>query len=338
MNKSLPISLCSDKIGKDNLKLSKSFYHKTSLINTITPISLCSDKSEDNNSKIEESFNHERSNKNKFSDSSASLPVTSEIPLVQPDLTLVKCFDKVELLASLYCACLNMNFAPNIISELHFIFTILTSNLVLKRHKNGGSITNKCSTKQELKKDSVKRNIDFNDSLLPNGQNILECKQKSVETNKSQKNCDDVYDTECWPTTVLNNNNCSITCDENSDKSCLKLTAKEGDTDGSVLSTVHNCVMFAAIVVENLLSVIQCLDKYVIRLILENSRLVVFRANLIPRLTEILEAKVSNPNWSIVCRVYNTLSLMCSEIVVTLILIAFKRNKLQSYLLNTNQG
>lgn len=59
-----------------------------------------------------------------------------------------------------------------------------------------------------------------------------------------------------------------------------------------VLSSVHNCVMFASAVIDKQNELVQCLDKTVVRLLLENNRLSLFVPHIIPQLLYIAEVKV----------------------------------------------
>lgn len=64
------------------------------------------------------------------------------------------------------------------------------------------------------------------------------------------------------------------------------------DSSSCVLSSVHNCVMFASAVIDKQNELVQCLDKTVVRLLLENSRLSLFVPHIIPQLVHIAEVKV----------------------------------------------
>lgn len=84
------------------------------------------------------------------------------------------------------------------------------------------------------------------------------------------------------------------------------LGLEDGKKDDGVLGSVHNCVMFAAAVIERQTPLIECLDKTVIRLLLDNSRLALFVPHVLPQLAHIAEAKVGYFQ-------YFTISLSCGK-------------------------
>lgn len=79
-------------------------------------------------------------------------------------------------------------------------------------------------------------------------------------------------------------------------ESARKTSSEESESSCDakcVLSSVHNCVMFAATVIDKQHELVQCLDKAVIRLLIDNTRLSLFVPHVIPHLVHIAESKVT---------------------------------------------
>lgn len=233
-----------------------------------------------------------------------SLPATPEILVVNPDPTLVTCLDKIERLANVYSACFDKNLIPNITTELYFIFTIITSDYTIKRSSRGIKNTPK-DDRSELfdPRENVKRKILFTDNpTFPTGHEV----NKDIFTNQQQnpllKNEEVVID--CCDGSTHNNIKDVIIenghfNDDNFNLSSMTSSDMESETDkkinnnNCVLNSVHNCVMFAAIVLQKQITLMQFLTKGVVRLLWENSRVTSFVPNVIPRLSKIIEEQVS---------------------------------------------
>uniref|UniRef100_A0A1B6I8B5 Codanin-1 C-terminal domain-containing protein n=1 Tax=Homalodisca liturata TaxID=320908 RepID=A0A1B6I8B5_9HEMI len=177
---------------------------------------------------------------------------------VEPDPSKIVCADKLLRLATVYSACLDSNLVPNITTELYFIFTLLTF-----------------SYKSQIK-------VPVNEN---HKNKICEVAADSVNKGKQNKACVVPFQQLCLDETI-NNPATNIPLEEN-----CQLKDKDGIHQKSVLCSAENCVMFAAVMIEKQIHLVQSLDKSVIRLLLENTRLSLFLPHFIPHLTHILETK-----------------------------------------------
>lgn len=212
-------------------------------------------------------------------DTTISHTASPEIVIVNPDPELVTCLDKIERLASVYSACIDKNLVPNIISELYFIFTVISSDY--KTYKSTSDSTSASKDDKRDPRTNVKRKIHFTDKDYPSdGQRFDEF---VIDKIKSM-------------TTLYGVEDNSIKNDETT--TSKPITSSDLDKvpsqkiNKSVLGSVHNCVMFASIVVQKQVHVIQHLAKGVLRLLFENNRLTTFAPNVIPVLSQILKDQV----------------------------------------------
>lgn len=180
----------------------------------------------------------------------------SKIKLINPNPKAVTFQKNVVCLANIYCILLDYNMVPNVTAEVHFVFSLLTiqsdGEMTIPKSGSNDSCTEECE--------------DHRCSNVPS--EVYIPKSDSNKKNKSNKN-------EMSEQHVDKNIKQSVSCINNGSTS-----------DGSsILGSIHNCVLFASVVIQGQARLIQYADRTTLKLLIENERLKLFLPDLIPWLS-----------------------------------------------------
>lgn len=191
-------------------------------------------------------------------------PSKIQHPIDIPLLYKVENIDKLDIFIDLYCAFIDRNIIANPMSEIYFVVHLITLQF---------------TKSEKVKLDFTEESIDSSNSSNNVSLSLQELKLESLKE-----------DLGCAELTEKIADNSKL---DDSDKEIADVVSKPKKTvsDG-YFDTVHNCVYFAANVLDKQREILQSLDRGTLKLLTENSNIASFKPDLCIYLTKHYNAKL----------------------------------------------
>lgn len=204
----------------------------------------------------------------------AILPNAPILKLISPDPCKVTHSDYIECLANIYCILLDFNLIPNVTAELHFIFSLLTVQVKIKCLDGKNQI--------HVKKDLQEK------MFLNERKEILE---KSIVPLTKICNLQDYDEVE---QTIAPADNSSFPVSENEElkPSLTNTCLADIQHNPNILGNIHNCVLFAVLVITKQMHIIKQLDRITLKLLADNNRLKLYNSSFASDLNQLYQKKV----------------------------------------------